>query len=119
MQPYLRPPWTGFHQVLLVDVFHYAPQIHGIQNPEMQEKLFVMSSLLYSTALELTQDFVSVSIYKMKWNCISGIQQRHIYTNCISSVYNFTGSAKRRYAYSGIQLSSSLGYIEPVIFLPE
>ena len=41
MQLYLEPPWTNPHQIWTVDVFHHAPPIHGIQNAEMQKKVFL------------------------------------------------------------------------------
>ena len=49
MRPYLGPPWTDPHQIWTVDVFHHAPSIHGIQNAEMQKKVFcdVITSVLY------------------------------------------------------------------------
>ena len=52
MQPYLGPHEpTDPHQIWTVDVFHHAPPIHGIQNAEMQKKVFcdVIASVLYET----------------------------------------------------------------------
>ena len=51
MRPYLRTPWTDFHQIWAVDIFHHAPPIYGIQNAVMQKKFFMTSSLLYSITL--------------------------------------------------------------------
>ena len=40
MRPYLGPPWIDSHPIWAVDVFHHAPPIHGIQNTEIQKKVF-------------------------------------------------------------------------------
>ena len=40
MQPYLWAPWTASYQIWATNVFHYAPQIRGIQNAAMQKPCF-------------------------------------------------------------------------------
>ena len=58
MRPYLGPPWTNFHPIWAVDVYHHAPPMHGIQNTEIQKKFFVTSSLLYSIeAVSVTSEY--------------------------------------------------------------
>ena len=49
MRPYLGPPWTDSHQIWAVGVFDHAPPKHGIQNAEMQKKVFcdIIASVLY------------------------------------------------------------------------
>ena len=50
MRPYLGPSWTHSHPVWVVDDFHHAPPIHGIQNTEIQKKVFcdVIASVLHA-----------------------------------------------------------------------
>ena len=52
-QPYLGLSWTDSHQIWAVDVIHHAPPTHGIQNAEMQKKVFcdVIASVLYIDGL--------------------------------------------------------------------
>ena len=49
MQPYLVPTRNDSHPIWAMDVFHHAPPIHGIQNTEIQKKVFcdVIASVLY------------------------------------------------------------------------
>ena len=52
----IGPLWTDFGQIWAEDVFHYAPIMpttHGIQNAEMQRKVFcdVIASVLYINLL--------------------------------------------------------------------
>ena len=37
---YLEPIWTDFHRIWVVKVFHHALSIFGIQNAEMQKKVY-------------------------------------------------------------------------------
>ena len=50
-----QAPMNRLPPNLAVDVFHHAPPIHGIQNAEMQKKVFcdVIASVEILTALSL------------------------------------------------------------------
>ena len=63
MRPYLIPPWTDSHPIWDVDVFHHAPQIHGIQNTEIQTKVFcdvIVSVLYYALRLSVSRPYYHI-----------------------------------------------------------
>ena len=51
MRPYLGAPWTDFHQIWVVEVFHLVLRIYGIQSLKCKKKLLfffdVITSVLY------------------------------------------------------------------------
>ena len=45
-RPYLGLPWSDFHQIWTVEVFHHALLMYGIQNAEIQKKKKIVTSSL-------------------------------------------------------------------------
>ena len=56
-RPYHGPPWSDFHQIWPVEVFHHVLPIHDIQNPKCKNKKFLWRhhfGPLYQLLVEFT-----------------------------------------------------------------